>query len=159
MDEEKSYEFLLEHYELSVIQERVLYWHAACKAEIDRLGIQDIAVINTDALLRMILCYYSDIVRLKEYHGIAHVSEYKKYAFGAFWFLRLHPVNLIDPNADSKYTYINEKIVLQVFASEFLANKFNEQRVKEYLIHLFYHLKYRTYTGRALELTLNALSI
>lgn len=161
MDVEKkeSYEYLLEHYDVDVMKNRLLYWHNACNKVIQKAGMEKTAVINQDALLRMILCYFSDIVRVKEFHGIQDVNESKKCAYGAFWFLRLHPIHLTDPKANSKYTYINEKVVLNVIVSEFLANKTNREMTKQYIQHLFHHLKYRYYNARTLELALDALNV
>lgn len=159
IEKKESYEYLLEHYKIDVIKNRLLYWHNACNKVIQKAGIEKTAVINQDALLRMILCYFTDIVRVKEFHGIQDVNESKKYAYGAFWFLRFHPIHLTDPRVNSKYTYINEKVVLNVIVSEFLASKDNGEMAKQYVRHLFHHLKYRSYNARTLELALDALNV
>lgn len=157
-EEKKFYEHLLSHYgNTDIIKSRLIYWHRACKMVIDKYQLSDIVVVNQDALLRMILCYFTDIVRVKEFHGIDNINESKKYAFGAYWFLKLHPVQVIDPTASGCCSFINERIVLNIVASEFLSGKGDSS--KDYLRHLFHHLKYREYTSRTLELDFDALAV
>lgn len=158
-EEKEYYERLLAHYkDTDIIKSRLLYWHRACKGVIEQYNISEVAVINQDALLRMILCYFTDIVRVKEFHGIENINESKKYAFGTYWFLRFHPVQITDPEASGCCSFINERIVLNVIASEFLNGK-NSDSIKEYVKHLFHHLKYRTYTARTLELDFDAIAV
>jgi len=164
--QEKTYKYLAGHYySADVMKSRLLYWYRVSKEVIKSLGLEDVAVINTDALLRMILCYFADIARVRDFHSIELINESKRYAFGAFWFLKLHPVQITvrDMAGDNtKCAYINERIVLHVIASEFMTssgNKEKEDQKKLFLRHLFHHLKYRTYTARTLELTLDALTL
>lgn len=155
----KNYEFLINHYGNSdIIKSRLLYWYRVCKDVIDLYQISEIAVINQDALIRMILSYFTDIVRVKEFHGIENINESKKYAFGIYWFLRFHPVQITDPKARDCCSFINERIALNVIVCEFLNGK-NMNSSKEYIKHLFHHLKYRTYSARTLELDFDALSV
>ena len=160
--EKKSYEYLKEYYDPDVMKSRLIYWYRACQQVISDLGLERIVVINSDALLRATLCYFADIVRIRDFHDIELINESKRYAFGSFWFLRLHPVQIISSDAEDKAAYINERIVVRVIASEFLGKPMDKdtlERQKKFVQHLFHHLKYRAFNGRTLELTLDALKV
>lgn len=160
--EKKSYEYLTEYYDTDVMKSRLLYWHRAAQKVIKDLGLEDVATVNSDALLRATLCYFADIVRVRDFHDIELINESKRYAFGAFWFLRLHPVQITSKLAKDKAAFINERIVVHVIASEFLSSSSNSTvvaRQKQFVHHFFHHLKYRAFNARTLELTLDALKV
>lgn len=159
MKTNQTYEFLLEEYTVEEIQQRALYWYRVAEETIKSAGLSDEVIIDSVALRDMVLCYFCDIVRLKNFHNIKNINDSKIYAYGSFWFLRLHPVCTTKKQPSAASSCINEKIVLHIITCEFLECKKDEDECKKYISHLYYFLHYRNYTARTLELVIDSLQL
>ena len=60
-----------------------------------------------------ILDYFTDIARLKDYQDIERANVDKIYGYELFWFLRRHPIQLLEGVPDN--FDINEKWLLVFF--------------------------------------------
>lgn len=116
--------------------------------------------LNGILLSYAITDYFSDIVRIKGFHGIKLVNEIKIAAYENSWLLHRKPLQLIDLKADC--AFCNEQFVfLRLMAlltggDEAKLAACNTPAMRPFLESLFYFLKFRRCEAQTLELALQA---
>jgi hypothetical protein len=120
-------------------------------------------VVNDYILMHSLLCYYSDVQRLKDFHRMEKANLYKIVAYESYWFLQRKPIQVIANDED--LLYINEKFVVS-YIMDFLNSscELNLEAIKSdvrkqeqldaFMNSLFYFLKYRLVTAQMLEMFL-----
>lgn len=78
---------------------------------LEKYSLSDCCTINSQLLWKAVLDYFSDIARIKEFHGHKHVQIDKIISYETYWLLRNHPIQIDKPDEiDNKYVHINEYI-------------------------------------------------
>jgi hypothetical protein len=162
---DKHYQFLLKYFPANKIHIRYSSLWADTVKVIETAGLESIVRIDEESFQMAIIDYFTDIARLKDFQDIERVNVDKIYGYEMFWFLRRHPIQLLE---DTPVHFdINEKIALGVFLPRILAeaglpytvddqNEDFRKRLKLLIDLLFYNLKFRTYTQQSLELMIEA---
>lgn len=176
MDEKPSYEYLIKRFTRidengnlikgeDVIKDRVMYMERRAIAFIQKENIQDCVHISPSILDIVILDYFADIARLKDFEdGIENTNKNKITAFMGYWWIRRKPIQILKLPEDErceKLVYINEKFIATLIAKDFMfdnpeAN--DDEQCDECLNHIYYHLKYRVFTAQTLELFLMGIN-
>ena len=129
---------------------------------------REIFFVNRRMLLIAIFDFFTDVSRIKDFHQIVEVNEYKAKAYEAAWFLRRKPIQVIDDDPDSvneSVDYINEQFVFNYLLGFLIGGKDEIAKIKKskkvnhvkgFLDSLLYYLKFRECEPRALELMLTA---
>jgi len=119
---------------------------------------------NETMLMYAVLGYYSDIMRLKDFHKIISTNHMKVFAYEATWLLKRKPLQIINSN-DKKYAFCNEQFVfsnlmflLSGDEKKDEINIFDNKEMDFFSDILFYHIKYRNYDPQTLELMLASFS-
>jgi hypothetical protein len=144
---------------------RFMYLWTDTVKVIESIGLEDKVRIDEESFQMLILNYFTGIARLKDYQDIKRANVDKIYGYELFWFLRRHPIQLLEGVPDN--FDINEKVEIGVFLPRILAeaglpyNKDGESedfraRLGDFVNLLFYNLKHRTYTQQSLELAIEA---
>ena len=162
---DKHYQFLLQYFPGNIMSMRLKALWVDTNNVIKNLGLKDKVCANEESFCNIIVDYFTDIARLKDFQDIKRTNTDKIYGYELFWFMRRHPIQLLanDPNLYD----INEKIALSVFLPRILAeaglpydhknqNKEFQKRLKTFIDLLFYNMKYRAYTQQSLELMIEA---
>lgn len=108
---------------------------------------------------QLIIDYFTDLYRLKEFHHIDLANYVKITAYMAYWLVRRKPLQIIkDDVEDIELAFCNENFVLS-FLMRFLQNgvtNVNDESgiFREFVSTLSYTLRYRTLTAQMLELML-----
>lgn len=109
-------------------------------------------------LQQVVMDYFADIYRLKEFHKIDKANITKILAYEAYWILRRKPLQIRPEVWDSKLAFCNEGFITTFLAHELLIpeetepmSTEEEKRFLKYLQHLNYHLKYRQMDKQGLE--------
>lgn len=108
---------------------------------------------------QLIIDYFTDLYRLKEFHHIDLANYVKITAYMAYWIVRRKPLQVIkDDVEDIELAFCNENFVLS-FLMRFLQNgvtNVNDENgvFREFVSTLSYTLRYRTLTAQMLELML-----
>lgn len=127
---------------------------------IDKAGLDEKVTVNEMVLGYMLVDYFEDILRLKNFHGIDHINSVKIVAYTSYWFLRRKPIQVLEQ--DKKLIYINERFIL-AYIMDFISG--NEKvsllsrenkGLKSFSESLFYFLKYRFREANSLEMVLTA---
>lgn len=80
-------------------------------------GLDSEVLISSDILNHVVVDYFVDIDRLKEFQNIEKAHESKIYAYLAFWLLRHKPLQLKNTENAEKLAFINEEFVGQLVRS------------------------------------------
>ena len=116
--------------------------------------------LNNLSLGYMLVDYFEDIRRLKEFHGIEHINAVKIVAYTSYWFLKRKPIQVFD--CDKNLIYINERFIL-AYILNFLSGTNDisiidreNEGLKSFSESLFYFIKYRFNGPNSLELAMSA---
>ncbi len=153
-----DYKYLIgkDNYKLSRILERALYWKRMAESYIEGIGMKEQTIIDTICISNMVCCYFSDIIRLKEFHPVDTTNRIKVIAYGVFWFIRTGPIQLTD-DVSNEQIFINQKIAVHVIMSEFFRDFQTPEDEEAHLNlakELLYCFKYRFYTPQSIELAI-----
>ena len=164
---DKHYQFLLEYFPANNIHLRFkTLWEDTVKV-VESYGLQNKLRVDEKSFQMVILDYFTDTARLKDFQDIRRTNVDKIYGYEMYWFLRRHPIQIIDGCQNLADFDINEKVAMGVFLPRILqAAKlpYEEKKqnaefqaiLKKFIELLFYNLKYRTYTQQSLELMIEA---
>jgi hypothetical protein len=109
-------------------------------------------------MIWVILNYYADVQRLKEFHAIKRINVVKINSYLVYWFLRVSPVQLKTSGNDG--LFINIKIAVTKLISRFFHNNINDvQLLERYAEEIYYYLKHRLYTPQLIELMINSFFV
>jgi len=137
-----------------VFSDRLRYLCKKINAFLAKHDVADKFIVNKEILYIMILDYFVDIARLKDFHEIEKVNEAKRIAYSAFWFLRKHPIQIVK-DVPKEFLYINEKFILTTITPAIIKNKHVTAKEEEYIIdfnrHLMYHFKHRNFDAQTIE--------
>ncbi len=128
------------------------------------------AECNDRILYHLLLDYYSDIQRLKSFHGIEYPKTDKNIAYLSYWILRRKPIQIDNSVEKDKDIFINERFVCYMITYECLLQKQkNSGSIKldaqsameydKYVDLLLYFLKYREYSAQMIELLIETFKI
>ncbi|TGY88011.1 hypothetical protein E5329_26230 [Petralouisia muris] len=127
---------------------------------IKKAGIEGKVTVNELSLGYMLLDYFEDIRRLKEFHKIEHINSIKIVAYTSYWFLRRKPIQILEQ--EKELLYINERFVL-AYIMDFMSGDDEvpillreNDGLKSFSESLFYFLKYRFREASSLEIMLTA---
>ena len=153
-----SYKTILNYFGDDTIQGRYRYLYDKMKEYIEERDQQSELHVCANILQQVVMDYFTDVYRLKEFHKIQYINKIKIAAYEAFWILRRKPLQIQGDASDEKIVFANEGFVTTFFAHEilvpeetipFAAEK--EELFIKYLQHIYYHLKYRNIDKQCLE--------
>jgi len=157
-----EYKDVIETFSEKRIQDRYHRLLVSAQEFIKEMNYTGHVVCNETLLMLVVLAYFSDIKRLKEFHEIERANDSKIFAYEASWLLKLRPLQIIDSN-NQKYTFCNEQFVYSEI--QYWLRKNEEKDGATAILHtnlkffsdtLFYHLTYRNNNPQTLELMLVA---
>lgn len=160
MDNAVTYSKVLDHFGQEKIDDRYKFIYSKLERYIEAKELSDCVRIDEDLLQQVIRDYFTDIYRLKVFHGIIHVNITKIIAYQIYWFLKRKPLQII--TSDKELSFINENFATIFIAHEFLyedkefMTETGEDKLMAFLEHLSYHFKYRTVDKQNIELMLFA---
>jgi hypothetical protein len=162
---DNHYQFLIKYFPANKRHMRFKSLWADTVKVIESYGLDKKLRIDESSFQNIIIDYFTDTARLKDFQDIKRTNVDKIYGYELFWFLRRHPIQLIEdmPNNFD----INEKVAIGVFLPRILAEaglpyKPKEQsaefqeKLNKFIDLLFYNLKHRSYTQQSLELMIEA---
>ena len=93
-DDARSYEYLLDHFSEEKIKERFVFLLKTAKRFLENLGIEQYVVINENIVEEIVVDYFADIKRLKDFHEIEKTESCKVGAYTAYWIYKRKPLHL-----------------------------------------------------------------
>ena len=126
----------------------------------------DYVACNDRILYHVILDYFADIVRLKDFHAIEHTKRDKVIAYTVYWFLKRKPIQINEYSEIEKDIFVNERFACSLVIKECLDNAENKvlsakdaERFDKYIDMLLYYFKYRQYNPQTIELLIESFKI
>lgn len=157
-----SYAELIADFGQEKLEQRYKVIYDYMKSFIERKEYTDKVRISTGLLNQMIVDYFTDMHRLKEFHDIEYANYIKIHAYSAYWLLRRKPIQIID-DTDKTLAFVNEAFILSYIMNFLHTGEENiyiqeddREDYLEFVKNLEYSLKYRDITARMLETMLEA---
>ena len=129
-------------------------------------GYDDSIVCNQRILYHVLLDYYSDLARLKEFHEIKDTKTDKVIAYLIFWFLRRKPIQIPQFCKEERDIFVNERFACYFLINEclwqgldYVLDKDGMGKVDQYIELLFYYFKYRQLNPQVIELLIESFKI
>lgn len=161
-----SYQRLIDEFSEEKITSRYKFLHDKMNEYITSRKLSERVYINEKLLRQSVLDYFSDIYRLKKFHGIDRVNKTKIMAYQVFWLLRRKAIQIKGDDSSDDLVFINESFAVLFVVHEFLypdndipLSKAVQDDFKQYISHLHYHFKYREIDKQSLELVLYTFEI
>lgn len=159
-----DYSELIDAFGKKKITERYSTIYEYLESFIKRHGYTNNVIIAESILHQVVVDYFADIYRLKEFHKIEHINFLKIRAYTAYWLLRRKPLQIVkDNDEDIDLAFINEKFVTSYLLQFLYGNhedviilQNDRQDFIEFVKNLEYFLRYRTVTAQMLETMLES---
>ncbi len=160
--EELDYKYLVQKYE-SVMIKRCNHLEQRANEFIKNQGYSNSVILNHSMLNIMVVDYFADIERLKEFHDIKHTNKNKITAYTTYWWLRRRPLQVIVDRKNTiesaieneKLVYVNEEFATSLIIKDIfnIDKSFikNNTMFTKYIEHVFYYLKYRMLDAQSIE--------
>lgn len=153
-----SYDDVVHYFGSDKVADRYKFLYDKMSEYIRVRGLEDQLYIQEMVLQQVVMDYFVDIYRLKEFHKLNKANITKILAYEAYWILRRKPLQAVAEARDGKLVFANEGFVTTFLAHEFLfpgeAEPLTQEEEKlflDFLRHLNYHLKYRNIDKQDLE--------
>jgi len=154
----KDYSYL--EADRSEIELRLEFLYRKMLHFIENNDIKDELSISKELTEQLILDYFTDISRLKSFHGIEYENIAKVDGYLCYWILRRKPIQVIG-EVDITNVMVNELFVCNLLIYACLSEvpdptKYKEEVLSDFRKHLFYHLRFRRVDQQSLELLIFA---
>lgn len=129
-------------------------------------GYPDFYECNERILYHVLLDYFSDISRLKEFHDIKHTKSAKVIAYTVYWLLRRKPIQIKEFSNSEYDIFVNERFACNLLISDCLLG--NDISITDsdviddldkYVDLLLYYFKYRQLNPQVIELLIESFKI
>lgn len=159
-----SYHELLEIFTEDKIKERFFFLKNKANAFLETAGYAGSVQCSDRILMHVVVDYFSDIARLKNFHNIEHTNKDKITAYLLHWILRRKPLQFIDFDIESeKDIFVNERFALSILINECIFDEFKENEVPvlaeedmkkfdTYIELVQYYFQYRECNAQVIEL-------
>lgn len=121
---------------------------------------------NRRIMLNVLLDYYADIFRLKDFHLIEKVRTEKIFAYTVAWIVKRKPLQFVHFTVEEKDIFVNERFAAYLMINECLLcgqKKFvsgeGREKLHDYIELLFYYFKYRECNPQVIELAIESFKM
>lgn len=153
-----SYDEVLNYFGDHKVTDRYKYMYDKMEEYIRVRGLEEKLYIQESILQQVVMDYFVDLYRVKEFHKLDRADLTKIVSYEAYWILRRKPIQIREGVTDTKLVFANEGFITTFLAHEFLLPMDGEPMTTEeekhflaFLRHLNYHLKYRNIDKQDLE--------
>lgn len=162
----KNYNELFTGEEIKKIGERLHELTKTAEEFIYTAGYEGLVECNERIMLNVLLDYYADIKRLKDFHGIEFVRTEKITAYTVSWIVHRKPLQFIKYPEIEKDIFVNERFAAYLLLNECIWSNEDEYissenlpKLEEYTNLLLYYLKYRECNPQVLEIAIESFKL
>lgn len=162
----EDYRVFLEGRQGEKFRERFAELQDTANEFIEKSGYSEYVTCNERILMSVLLDYYTDISRLKDFHGIELVRTEKITAYTVAWIIKRKPLQFVEYPENERDIFVNERFAAFLVLNECFQDdtqpyisENNQQRVDEYMNLLLYYLKYRSCNPQAIELAIESYKV
>ncbi len=166
LDTNRNYEYILDRVGEKKFRERLNEMVLSANQYIIEAGYEKHVECNERIMVNVLLDYFADIFRLKDFHGIENTRTEKIFAYTAAWIVKRKPLQFIHDTDEEKDIFVNERFAAFLLLNEcllcgekrFVSQK-NKEKLDEYIDLLLYYLKYRECNPQVLELMIESFKM
>lgn len=158
-----NYKYLVERFGKEKISSRYDWLNDILSDFVSKSGCTDQIIISQDILKHVVVDYFVDIDRLKEFQEIEKVHSSKIYAYTCFWLLRHKPLQIVCAEGAEKLAFINEECVCYLLRSYLFSEPENvpilenkRDQIDNFISTMLYFFQYRDYSAKNIELMILA---
>lgn len=129
-------------------------------------GYKEKVECNERILYHVLLDYYSDIERLKDFHDIKHAKTDKVMAYLIYWIVRRKPIQFTGFTKLERDIFVNERFACYLLFSECVFGKVKKSLVgaekveySNFVESLLYYFKYRQINPQTIELVIESFKV
>lgn len=173
MKNNSDYNYLIKIFSEEKIKFRYSFTLQKAKNYLKSLEINDYIKINESILSEVIIDYFSDIERLKDFHNIEKVNYIKVASYLSYWIIRRKPLqyyNIPEDKILNEKHYLRRMLVEinELFAYNIIISTVFDLREvtvidkriwNEYTNNIVYHFVYRLITPQNIELFIQSLCV
>lgn len=162
----KSFDYseILNSFGEEKIEDRYANLYEYLESFIKRHKYEEKVTIANSVLNQVVIDYFADIYRLKNFHHIEAINYIKIHAYTAYWILRRKPLQIIQDDVnDVNLAFVNEKFVASYLIQftrgendKVIILEEERQAYLEFVKNLEYFLRYRLVTPQMIETMLEA---
>lgn len=161
-----SYDEIVKRVGKKKFEERFEELIKSANVYIQEAGYEGHVQCNQRIMLNVMLDYFADIFRLKEFHDIEKVRTEKIFAYTVAWLVRRKPLQFIHDTDEEKDMFVNERFAAYLLLNECLlggekkvVSDENKSKLDEYIELLLYYFKYRECNPQVLELAIESFKM
>lgn len=160
MADRQDYRELIQKYTEGELRERFLSLKKTAEDFIGQSGFSETVFCNERILMQVILDYYSDMDRLKDFHNIEKPRTEKIFAYTIAWIVKRKPLQYKCDSDDERDIFVNERFAAYLMLNECLCcgeeniSLENKDELEGYINLLFYYFKYRECNPQVIELAI-----
>lgn len=162
---EQQYDYIVEKFGKNKIVKRAEWLYGLAEDYLQLNELEGKVGISRDILKYVLVDYFVDIDRLKEFAHIEKVNDSKIYAYTAYWLLRHKPLQVLQVDNAFDLVFVNENFVAHFLRSFLFSNPDDtpildnkREDVDLFVRTLLYYFKYREYSAQSIELSILAFN-
>ncbi len=156
-----TYQYLITRFGAETLKKRHRWLAEFTLKWIDQHDYVGKVAAASEIIDHILIDYFVDIDRLKEFTGIELVNETKIYAYMAYWILRRKPLQITSVDEAEDLVFVNEEFVADFLLSFLYKEPENvsivssqKEKMGMFEDTLRYFMKYRTITPQVIEIML-----
>lgn len=165
-NQDYTYTEMVERIGENRLHEKFVELRASINHFIEEAGYAETAECNDRILMNLLLDYFADISRNKNFHEVEWTRTEKSFAYLIYWIVRRKPIQFTRYSEEERDIYVNERLAAFLMLNECLlcgerrvVGTENQEKLDEYINLLFYYFKYRDYSPQAIELAISSFKI
>lgn len=166
IEEEMTYQNIINQVGKEKFESRINSLSQTIDDFLEEGNFSDEIQCNERILYQIVLDYFSDIFRLKEFHNIKHTMTVKNISYLMFWFLKRKPIQ-INPGCEEEMDiFVNERFACYMIINECLfknaqgmhvkLDETGKQQFEKYVNLMMYYFKYRQTNPQVIELMIES---
>lgn len=162
-EESGTYKYLVKKFTAEKIKSRCEWIYNLMNDFIEAMNYENMVSVSEDVLRHVIVDYFVDIDRLKEFQEIEKVHLSKIYSYLAYWILRHKPMQILKERDVEELVFVNERFVAYMIRSYLFNNPANvpildnqKEDVDNFIDTMLYYFQYRDYSAKNIEIMLLA---
>lgn len=165
MAEKSDYSDLINKFGIKEFKTRFEEIRKSAEDFLEKSGFERTVYCNERILSQLLLDYYSDIDRLKDFHNIERARTEKIFAYKISWIIRRKPLQYKDNFLDEIDVFVNERFAAYLLLNECLCcgketvPPNHQKELNEYIDLLLYYFKYRDCNPQAIELAISSFKM
>lgn len=147
-------------------KERLTELVKSANSFIEEAGYSGYVECNERIMINVLIDYYTDIYRLKDFHEIELVRTEKITAYTIAWIVKRKPLQFVKYPEKERDIFVNERFAAFLMINECLSDDGRkyvpekyQQKLDEYINLILYYFKYRECNPQVVEFAIESFKM